>query len=280
MGVSVVNALSARVEVEIDRDGERHYMDFEDGGKLKTKLDVIGEAPTRPHRHHRPLLARSDHLRRDRRSGPQTLLERFQMMAFLNEGLEIRFRDERPGDDPEPVVYQYDGGIATSCATSTRPRRPLFSKVGYFEQAEDEQEVEIAFQWNTGYNTDGLHSFANGITTIEGGMHEEGFKKSLTNVVNSTPGPRASSRRRTRTSRARTSARASPPSSRCSLSEPQFEGQTKGKLGNVSDALAGRAGHQREAGRLARGEPHRGHARSCNKADPGRPGPPGRPQRP
>ena len=63
-------------------------------------------------------------------------------------------------------------------------KESLFSEVGYYQQAEETMEVEIAFQWNTGYNTDGIHSFANGITTIEGGMHEEGFKKSLTNSVN------------------------------------------------------------------------------------------------
>ena len=76
-------------------------------------------------------------------------------------------------------------------------------------------EVEVAFQWNTGYNSDGLHSFANGINTIEGGMHEEGFKKSLTNTVNryarEHQSPQGEGRR---TSRARTSARASRPSSR------------------------------------------------------------------
>ena len=137
------------------------------------------------------------------------------MMAFLNKGLEIRFKDERPSHDHEPVTFKYAGGIVDFVKHLNASKEPLFSKVGYFEQAEEGQEVEVAFQWNTGYQTDGIHSFANGISTIEGGTHEEGFKSALTSVVNKYAGRRTSSRRRTRTSSARTSARASPPSSRC-----------------------------------------------------------------
>src|SRR5690606_35546207 len=84
----------------------------------------------------------------------------------------------------EPTVLRYDGGIIAFVTHVNASKTALLDKVGYFERAEEEHEVEIAFQWNTGYNTDGLHSFANGINTTEGGMHEEGFRKSLTNVVN------------------------------------------------------------------------------------------------
>ena len=185
VGVSVVNALSVRLECEVDRDGERHYIEFEQGGKLKTKLKVVGKAPrgrTGTTIRFWPDASIFDETTEFR---AQALLERFQMMAFLNRGLEIRFRDERPGRrSRRPTIYKYDGGIIDFVRHVNQSKEALFKKVGYFEQAEDDQEVEVAFQWNTGYNTDGLHSFANGIATIEGGMHEEGFTKALTNVVN------------------------------------------------------------------------------------------------
>src|SRR5207245_1148819 len=101
-----------------------------------------------------------------------------------NRGLELRFKDERPEHEHEPVSYRYAGGIIDFVKHLNATKSPLFSKVGYFDQLEDEHEVELAFQWNEGYQTDGLHSFANGIATIEGGTHEEGFRAGLTAVVN------------------------------------------------------------------------------------------------
>ena len=88
-----------------------------------------------------------------------------------------------PIPDDEPISYQYEGGVRDFVRHVNSSREVLFEDVGYFRQAEDgnagSMEVEIAFQWNSTFNTDGLHSFANGINTIEGGMHEEGFKVSL-----------------------------------------------------------------------------------------------------
>ena len=112
----------------------------------------------------------------------QTILERLQMMAFLNKGLEIRFRDQRASHEQE-ATFRYSGGIVDFARHLNSSKEALFKKVAYYEVAEDNQEVEIALQWNTGFY-EGIHSFANGIATMEGGMHEEGFKKALTNVVN------------------------------------------------------------------------------------------------
>jgi len=89
-------------------------------------------------------------------------------MAFLNKALEIRFKDEREGHEPEPVVYKYANGIVDFVKHVNATKSPLFSRVGYLDQAEEFAEVEIAFQWNEGYQTDGMHSFdthcASGIT--------------------------------------------------------------------------------------------------------------------
>ena len=103
-------------------------------------------------------------------------------MAFLNKGLEIRFIDERDADG-QRTTFKYNGGIVDFVKHLNSSRESLFRKVASFEQSENSMEVEVALQWNTGFH-ESLHSFANGISTTEGGMHEEGFKKALTNVVN------------------------------------------------------------------------------------------------
>ena len=135
-------------------------------------------------------------------------------MAFLNKSLEIVFRDER-ASSPVEQIFKYDGGIVDFVTHLNASKEPLFEH-GRSRSATPTTtgEVEIAMQWNTGYY-EGLHSFANNIATTEGGMHEEGFKKSLTNVRQPLRrARRVTSRRRTRTSSARTSARVSPRSSR------------------------------------------------------------------
>ncbi len=234
VGVSVVNALSSRVEVEIDREGKRHAMEFSDGGNLSKPLVVVGDAPG--DRTGTTVRFWPDStVFEDTTFRAQTLLERFQMMAFLNRGLEIKFRDLRPGGNSELTAFKYDGGIIDFVQHLNQSKESLFENVGYFEQIGNGEEVEIAFQWNTGFNNDGVHSFANGITTIDGGMHEEGFRKSLTNVVNKYAFAKGhlkegkDDRLQGDDIREGLTAIIS-----VRLSDPQFEGQTKGKLGNVS----------------------------------------------
>ncbi len=234
VGISVVNALSSRVEVEIDHSGDHHYMDFTNGGKLTTKLEVRGKAPkgrtgTTVRFWPDPTIFDETVFR------AQTLLERFQMMAFLNKGLEIRFQDKRPeATNSDVIIFKYAGGIVDFVRHLNSSKEALFKKVGYYEQAEEDQEVEIAFQWNTGFNADGLHSFANGIATIEGGMHEEGFKKSITNVVNKYARAKSLLKEKEENLTGDDIREGLTAIISVKLREPQFEGQTKGKLGNVS----------------------------------------------
>jgi DNA gyrase subunit B len=240
VGISVVNALSSRVQVEIDRAGQRHAMEFRDGGELTERLHVIGDAPAGPDGSPRtgttvrfwpdPTVFDEVTFR------ATTLLERLQMMAFLNAGLRIVFRDERPGAQDD-IEYCYEGGIRDFVRHVNAAKESLFSDVGYFSQAEesehDAMEVEVAFQWNTGYNSDGLHSFANGINTIEGGMHEEGFKKSLTNTVNRYAREHQLLKDKEDNLQGEDIREGLTAIVSVKLTEPQFEGQTKGKLGNV-----------------------------------------------
>ena len=231
VGVSVVNALSSRVEVDIDRDGRRYSMSFEDGGNLKDRLVDSGPSPegatgTTVRFWPDGTIFDETHFR------AQTLIERFQMMAFLNAGLEIEFSDTRP-EAHDPVTFKYEGGIRDFVRHVNASKEALFSDVGYYMQAEETMEVEIAFQWNTGYNADGLHSFANGITTSEGGMHEEGFKKALTNCVNKYARDKGLLKDKEGNLQGEDIREGLTAIISVKLQDPQFEGQTKGKLGNV-----------------------------------------------
>ncbi|HKY15052.1 MAG TPA: DNA topoisomerase (ATP-hydrolyzing) subunit B [Microthrixaceae bacterium] len=240
VGISVVNALSTKVEVEIDREGSRHFMSFVDGGNIKDNLHVVGDSPIRDDGTPRtgtttrfwpdPTVFDEVVFR------AQTLTERLQMMAFLNAGLEIVFRDERPTPAAE-TTFHYEGGIRDFVRHVNASKESLFADVGYLRQSEDADagamEVEIAFQWNTGYHTDGLHSFANGINTIEGGMHEEGFKKALTNTVNRYARDKGLLKEKDDNLQGEDIREGLTAIISVKLAEPQFEGQTKGKLGNV-----------------------------------------------
>ncbi len=231
VGVSVVNALSGRLVAEVYRDGNHHRMEFAKGGKPQGKVEVVGKAPrgrTGTTITFWPDATVFD----DVEFRAQTVLERLQMMAFLNKGLEIRFKDERPGHEQE-MAYRYGGGIVDFVRHLNASKEALFKKVASFEQSEEDQEVEVALQWNTGFN-EGLHSFANGIATAEGGMHEEGFKKALTNVVNRYARAKGLLKEKDDNLSGEDIREGLTAIITVRLRDPQFEGQTKAKLGNVS----------------------------------------------
>jgi len=231
VGVSVVNALSRRLVVEVDRDGYRHRMEFTDGGRAVGSLQIVGPAP-RGRRGTSVSFWPDATIFEDVTFRSQTVLERLQMYAFLNAGLQINFKDEREGG-PAPLSYCYKGGIVDFVKHLNATKDPLFKKVAYFKVAEDDGEVEIALQWNTGYN-EGLHGFANGISTIEGGTHVEGLKKGLTNVVNKYARARGLLKEKEENILGEDIREGMCAIVAVRLREPQFEGQTKAKLGNTS----------------------------------------------
>ncbi len=238
VGISVVNALSSRVEVEIDRMGKRHFMSFRDGGVPDQKLHVIGEAPINDDGRARtgttvrfwpdPSIFKEG---TDFRA--QTLAERFQMMAFLNAGLEFHLVDERDASFEE-VVHCYEGGIRDFVLHLNRSKDALFEDIGWYTESGEGEEVEIAFCWNTGYQTDGIHSFANGISTLEGGMHEQGFRTALTRTVNLYARDKGLLKEKEENLQGEDIREGLTAIIAVRISEPQFEGQTKSKLGNVS----------------------------------------------
>ncbi len=163
----------------------------------------------------------------------QTILERLQVYAFLNAGLEIHFTDKREGHEQhEPVTYKYAGGIIDFVGHLNASKEALFKRVAHFEASEDDGEVAVALQWNTGYY-EGIHSFANGISTNEGGMHEEGFKKALTAVVNKYARAKGQLKEKDDNLLGEDIREGLTAIVSVKLRDPQFEGQTKAKLGNV-----------------------------------------------
>jgi DNA gyrase subunit B len=238
VGVSVVNALSRRLVVEVDRDGKRYTQTFVDGGQPQAKLKVTGDAPRNgrsgPRRGTTVTFWPDDTVFETVEFSARTILERLQMMAFLNKGLEIRFRDEREGHDHEPVVYKYSGGIIDFVKHVNKTKESLFSKVGYYADEDATSEVEAAFQWNSGFNTDGIHSFANGINTIEGGTHEEGFKAALTTAVNKYARAKQQLKEKDPNLAGEDIREGLTAIISVRLRDPQFEGQTKAKLGNTA----------------------------------------------
>ncbi len=231
VGASVVNALSTSLVVEVDRGNQRHRLEFADGGKPQGPMTIVGPAP-KGRTGTTVTFTPDPSIFDDVDFRAQTVTERLQIMAFLNRGLEIRFEDERPGREAKED-FKYSGGIVDYVRHLNSSKESLFRKVGFFEQSEETQEVEIAFQWNTGYY-ESIHSFANGISTIEGGMHEEGFRKALTNVMNRYARKRNLLKEKEDNLLGEDIREGLTAIVSVRLSEPQFEGQTKGKLGNVS----------------------------------------------
>ena len=236
VGVSVVNALSTRVLVEIDRGGDRYQLEFENGGKMKGKMAKVGSTPARGRTTGTsvtfwpdPTIFQAEGVEFVSR----TVTERLQTMAFLNKNLAINFIDERPGKEKKET-FQYKGGIVDFVKHLNASKEALFSKVAHYEE-EDEAEgmqLDIAVQWNTGYY-EGIHGYANGISTTEGGMHVEGFKTALTSVLNKYARDKGLLKEKEENLLGEDIREGMTAIVSVKLREPQFEGQTKAKLGNV-----------------------------------------------
>ncbi|MEY3315605.1 MAG: DNA topoisomerase (ATP-hydrolyzing) subunit B [Ilumatobacteraceae bacterium] len=233
VGVSVVNALSKKLVAEIDRDGTRFKQEFVDGGKPKSKIQKIGSSPSKTNGtsitfYPDPEIFASEGVEFVAR----TVLERLQTIAFLNRDLEVVFEDKRAGKK-DKVTYQYKGGIVDFVKHLNVSRESLFNKVAYYEASESDQTLEIALQWNTGYY-EGIYGYANGISTIEGGMHVEGFKTALTSVLNKYARSSGGLKEKDENLLGEDIREGLTAIVTVKLRDPQFEGQTKAKLGNVS----------------------------------------------
>jgi DNA gyrase subunit B len=228
VGVSVVNALSSRLDVEIHRDGAVWEQHFAKGGKPQGKL-VKGKASKK--RGTIITFWPDATIFEETEFRAQTLVERLREMAFLNRGLEISIRDERV-DPAFEQTFKFNGGIVDFVRHLNESKEPLFKRVVSYSEAGDGWDVDIAMQWNAGYY-EGIHSFANNIATTEGGMHEEGFKKALTNVVNRYAKGKGLLKDKDANLLGEDIREGLTAIVSVKLRNPQFEGQTKAKLGNT-----------------------------------------------
>lgn len=248
VGVSVVNALSHRLEVEVRRGGSVYRQDYRDG--VPQVPLTQGEA--------------ADHTGTTVTFWPnsevfetvefdfETLRSRFQQMAFLNKGLEIVLVDERPAhigtedevtsaETPEPeaartVTYRYDGGLVDYVAHLNAAKKSdlVHAQVIDFEAEDVERRisVEIAMQWTSAYS-ESVHTYANTISTTEGGTHEEGFRAALTTLVNRYAREKGILKEKDENLTGDDVREGLTAVISVKLGEPQFEGQTKTKLGNT-----------------------------------------------
>jgi len=228
VGVSVVNALSSRLDLEIHRDGGKWVQHYAKGGKPQ---DKITKAAASKKRGTTVTFWPDATIFEETEFRAQTLIERLREMAFLNKGLEITFRDQRV----EPVLeqsFKFNGGIVDFVRHLNSSKEPLFKRVVSYTDTGAHYEVDVAMQWNTGFY-EGIHSFANNIATTEGGMHEEGFKKALTNVLNRYARGKGLVKDKDDNLLGEDIREGLTAIVSVKLRNPQFEGQTKAKLGNT-----------------------------------------------
>ncbi|ANZ17538.1 DNA gyrase subunit B, novobiocin-sensitive [Streptomyces noursei ATCC 11455] len=236
VGVSVVNALSTRVAVEICTDGYRWTQEYKQG---------VPTAPLAKHeatdRHGTSVTFWADpEIFETTTYSFETLSRRFQEMAFLNKGLTISLKDERPDhvdEDGKPlsVRYHYEGGIVDFVKYLNSRKGELVHPTVVSVEAEDKERnlsVDLAMQWNTQYS-EGVYSFANIIHTHEGGTHEEGFRAALTGLINRYARDKKLLREKDDNLTGEDIREGLTAIISVKLAEPQFEGQTKTKLGNT-----------------------------------------------
>jgi DNA gyrase subunit B len=227
VGVSVVNALSERLDVQVARDGfvwNQSYSRGQSQGKLK-KVKPTKKRGTIITFWPDSEVFEETEFKRD------ILAERLRELSYLTRGVEISISDQRGGREWREV-YKAKGGLADFVQLLNHGKDALHSRVIHFEGKRDDAEVEIALQWNTGFG-DSLHSFANTINTHEGGTHEEGLKKALTNVINRYARNRNLLKEKEGNLEGDDVREGLTAIVSVKLKEPQFEGQTKTKLGNT-----------------------------------------------
>ena len=225
VGASVVNALSEWLEVRVHKDGKIYEMKFS-RGKVTQPMQVVGDT----RQHGTEVVFKPDpEMFEVTEYDYETLHTRMQEEAFLNAGLRIHTIDERPGREQRDTMH-YAGGIREFVTFLNRSKDPIHPDVIYMSGQKEDSMAEVAFQYNDGYN-ENIISFANNVHTPEGGMHEEGFKRALTTVLNS-----YGKKMKILKDDDKVSGEDCREGIACvisvKLTEAQFEGQTKAKLGN------------------------------------------------
>lgn len=224
VGVSVVNALSQRLEVEISRDGNVYHQEYRRGVPV-TDLEVIGKSKSNGTK---VTFKPDPEIFEELVFSQETLAQRLRELSFLNMGIKIILRDKRTGQE---VTFQHDGGIRDFVKYLNKNKTPLHSKPIYFQRQRDDVLVEISLQYTDAY-VENILSYANNINTIDGGTHEAGFKAALTRVVNDYGRKYNVLKNGTGNLSGEDIREGLTAVISVKVPEPQFEGQTKTKLGN------------------------------------------------
>ncbi len=228
VGISCVVALSEWFEVEVKRDGSIYHMRFEKS-KTASKLTTIGKTKTTgtkvTFKPDKTIFKETNTFSYD------ILAKRLRELAFLNKGISIKLVDQR-GDKPKESLFLFKGGIVSFVEYLSHNKTPLHNKVCYFEREKDKTTVEVALQYNDSYN-ETVFSFANSINTIEGGTHLSGFRSALTRAINNYAKAKNLLKEKDGIGISGDDTREGLTAViSVKLQFPQFEGQTKTKLGN------------------------------------------------
>ena len=230
VGASVVNALSEWLELEIKRDGhvftQRYERGFPKSSVEKTRKLKRGEKTGTIIR----FMPDPEVFTETQEFSFDTLSRRFRESAFLNKGLKISLTDER--DEGRAITYRYEGGIQDFVEHINEAKDPVHKTIFYFEREEAVGDVEVAMQWNSGFQ-DSVFTFANNINTHEGGTHLSGFRAALTRTINDYARQKGLLKEKEENLTGDDIREGLAAVISVKLREPQFEGQTKTKLGNT-----------------------------------------------
>ena len=229
VGASVVNALSTWLEVRVYRDGEVHYERFENGGHPCAPMKVIDTCSKDRTGTTVTFKADPTIFKETTEFNYETLATRLRELAFLNKGLRITLIDERVPDKKD--VFCYNGGIVEYVTMLNKNKQPLHDDIIYVEGTVDNISIEVAMQYNDSY-TANLYSFTNNINTYEGGTHEDGVKIALTRIINNYARGAKLLKEKDEALSGDDCREGLAMIISCKHPDPQFEGQTKTKLGN------------------------------------------------
>ena len=230
VGASVVNALSKWVEVTVYKNGKVHFIRFENGGHTTEPLKVIDKCDENRTGTSVTFKPDADIFDTDIYDY-NTLKVRIRELAFLNKGLRITLRDDRDLEDTTGETFVYEGGISEYVKFINQDKTPIHENVIHLEGTEDNVMFEVALQYTNGYN-DNIYSFVNNINTHDGGTHEDGVKRALTRVINSYGKKSGILKDKDESLTGDDVKEGLTMIVSCKHPNPQFEGQTKGRLGN------------------------------------------------
>ena len=230
VGASVVNALSKWVEVKVYKNGEVNFIRFENGGHTVEPLHVIDKCDEKRTGTVVTFKPDSEIFDTDVYDY-NTLMVRIRELVFLNKGLSITIRDDRDEEDTTGETFLYEGGISEYVKFINQEKTPIHEDIIHLEGEEDGVQFEVAMQYNTSYN-ENIYSFVNNINTHDGGTHEEGVRRALTRVINSYARKTGMLKEKDESLTGDDVKEGLTMIISCKHPNPQFEGQTKGRLGN------------------------------------------------